>query len=317
MKTAVRFISNRARQVDNIVPSGLVPVALWDFESGQYDRPFSVSRASPASFLSQQGTLDIAAPDTLRFGWSQGRRFAILEAASTNLLVNSVAGVSGGWTASGAAATGLALAAMGVFPGVSVVGNGAAWNRLLHSNKPPCSSGSPLAITVWLRAGSSGRARIILRDNVGSTETHIAGAVSGMTAEASAAGGVSNLSRVLQPDGVTTRLAFVFTPSFSGTLSLGIGPDSVVLGETLVVLGAQIEVGTKATRLIPTAGTAATRAADVLELSPPNGAFDVRITRFDGSFADGFAVQINAPWVPALDSDGIRSIALYPSGALV
>lgn len=314
MKTAVRFISNRTRPVGGASPSG--PVAFWDFENGQYNRPFAFSRASSASYLSQQGTYESAAPDTLRFGWSEGRRFAVLEPASTNLLLNSTAGISGGWAASGATATDLALAAMGIFPGVSVVGNGAAWNRLLHSNKPPCSLNAPLALSIWLRVGSSGRARIILRDNAGSTETHIAGPVSGMTADASAAGGVSNLSRVLQPDGETTQLTFVFTPSFSGTLSLGIGPDSVVMGETLVVLGAQIEAGTKATRLIPTAGAAATRAADVLELSPPSGTYDVRITRFDGSFADDFAVQINAPWVPIFDSDGIRSIALYPSGTL-
>ena len=316
MRTAVRIFSTSITRSADPGPVRGAPLALWDFGSGEYTHTWVFSRNSIATNLSEAGTIETFAANVPRYSTIGGLLFVRVEGSSKNLLTHSSALVGAGWSASGSTGANLGLNAMGQFPGVQVSGTGAAWNRLLHSNQPSCTAGVPMAMSIWLRAGTSGRTRIILRDMVGNAESHIAGTIGTMTSETISAGSVTNLAQVLQQDGSTIKLTFTFTPNYTGSVSLGVGPDSTTSGATVIVLGAQVETGASPSSFIPTAGATVTRLADVLEFHPSAGMYDARFVFADASVSELSAVQIPGAWSPAISGGGLRSVALYPAGTL-
>jgi hypothetical protein len=79
------------------------------------------------------------------------------------------------------------------------------------------------------------------------------------------------------------------------------------------VWGSQIEAGSAPSSYIPTAGSAVTRAADVLTLAAPNGTYAVDIERLSGTTnLTGQAVTAGTYTVPT-DVSPLRRVTLRPT----
>lgn len=287
---------------------------VMDFTKGQLPSGVAFSRASPATALSQHGDIVQLSANQPRFDHNPvtGAPLGLLlEASQQNLLTYSSAVLGTGWDEGGTSSTNLALSALGVFPGVQVTSNGAGWARLLHTNEPATTAAAPLGITLYYRAGTSGRMRCILRSN-GGNETRLVGAIGGtISTSPSAAGTVSNLTHALMGDGVTHRLQCVFTPNFTGTLSVGIGPDSTATNGSIIVLGAQIEANAPSS-LIISSGASGARAADVVGLQGYNGIYDVSVQYGDDTTAQFSAQNIAPGYWPPLGKARIKTLTLTP-----
>jgi hypothetical protein len=202
------------------------------------------------------------APNTMRWGCLDGKRAVLVEAGATNLLSRAITSITTGWTLNGASGSPLALNALALFPGVTVTSNGALWHRMAHSDEPAVTNGASYHLRVFLKFGTSGKLMVTLRNNAASIENRFLIDSNGVLSLVS--GAFSNIA--LTPVGVdgVYRLDANFVPSFTGALSFGLGPGSAVVGDSVVVLGAQFETGTVGTSFINTAGAAATRAADLV-----------------------------------------------------
>ncbi|WP_170760847.1 phage head spike fiber domain-containing protein [Ruegeria lacuscaerulensis] len=89
-----------------------------------------------------------------------------------------------------------------------------------------------------------------------------------------------------------------------------------VLSETegadidIEIWGAQVEIGSKETTIIPTDGSAASRSADVAGLSGTNGTFDVTLTYDDDSQDTLLAQSIGEGWWPVLRRNHLKHILI-------
>lgn len=293
--------------------NGVEPVAVWNFATGEFPQGFSHARSTIAMGINADGTFAEIGPNMLRYDRSTPNPEVILEASSTNILSFSEAAVGAGWSPSGASASNLALGALGQFAGCRVASNGATWHRLLHAQRPILSSGVPYRVTCWLQHGTSGQAVIILRDNIGGTESRLLATAEATTVQAVSAGEISETSAITV-DG-TVVLSFVFTPNFSRDLNFGIGPASSTAGEDVTVLGAQVTVGTDSSSYIPSFGGAATRAADIVNWAAPLGQYDLRLTQGDGAVVDQTNVTVASNWGPKFPLHASK-LALFPVGTL-
>lgn len=295
---------------------GVEPVALWDFAQGITPAGFQVQRASTAISIQPSGHWSTVPAQTPRFD-GRGQGAALWgEPAGRNLLAHSAAVLGAGWSASGAGATAGALGALGVFPGVEVTSAGATWHRLLHSVRPTVVAGQSYHLTFWVVMGSSGAARCILRNNAAGTETAIRATPAGTTAEQSAAGSVSSVQGAAAGvDGVWV-VHLTYVPNFSGALNLGIGPGSATRGESVTVLGAQLELGPVGSSYIATTGAAADRTAEAVIWGAPHGVWDVAITDGDGVRYVAPGVTVGSGWQPASAPFKLAQVGLYPPGTV-
>ena len=188
----------------------------------------------------------------------------LIEEARTNIMPRSEVIVGNGWSDSGSTSTDLSENALDLFNGVSVQSGGANWNRISNTQST-VTSGTEYAATVFYRAGTSGRLRVVFRDGGAATETIITGEIGSLAVTLSDAGSASVLSEESLA-GDVKKLTISFTPNFSGTLNFGIGPDSNTSGETVIAYAGQIEVGSFATSYIPTAGSTAARSVDIASI---------------------------------------------------
>ena len=189
----------------------------------------------------------------------------LIEESRTNLVtLGEVTATSGqGWADSSSVSTNLSENALGMFQGVSIASSGQDWHRI--STNITVTSGTDYAATVFYRAGTSNRLRIVLRDSNGETESRVTNAIGSLAVTATAAGTVSILSEEDLPDNVK-KITIKYTPNFSGNLGFGFGPDSNTSGETVIAYAAQFEAGPFATSYIPTFRATATRNADVCNI---------------------------------------------------
>ncbi len=289
------------------------PIAVWDFSSAEFPQGFSHSRDSAAVGIEADGSFTTIGRNMLRYDRSKASLNVILEDSSTNILSYSEAVAGSGWIPSGAAVSNLALNALGQFAGCRVASNGATWHRLLHAERPQLSNGVPYRVRCWLRLGSSEQAVIILRNNVGATESRLQITSLGFTVQAAAAGSISDIS--FRATGENLEISLVFTPNFGRELNLGIGPASLVAGEDVIVFGAQITIGTEHSSYIRSFGGAETRASDVVNWAAPIGHFDVRTTTEEGNYIDQANVSVTVGWAPAFPFRA-SSLAMYPAGTL-
>ena len=198
----------------------------------------TLTRAGQATRISRNGDIRVAKNDELRYDYTNGKRQLLTEGPSTNLLRQSVTLFGPGWNIAGqgGAAANLNLNAMGLFPGVQIASGGADWHRLRSGTLPTVVSGTSYVLWAYYRAGSSKRARIVFRNGTGGVETYAAGNVGDLQLQdraASSSAGVRNVNLGNGNFFVELRC----TANFSGPVELGFGPDSIIAGKDVIVLG--------------------------------------------------------------------------------
>jgi len=194
----------------------------------------------------------------------------LVEEQRTNLLLYSACDsnwITGGF---GTATYNLGLSALGIFSGVSVASGGQSWHTLYRSGINLTVS-TVYSFTLFYRAGTSGRCRIVFRNNGIASETIINGAVGNLSVTEAFAGSATVLSQYLCSDGLTYVVTGTFTPNATNTdYWFRIGPDSVSSGQTVIALGGQIEAGAFPTSYIPTTTATVTRSADLASITGTN-----------------------------------------------
>lgn len=283
---------------------------VFDFLAGVLPAGVQVSRSTVASYVTQTGMLALAPANTARFARANdgALRGLLVEGPATNLLTQSRAALGAGWVQGASTSLNLTLGALGQFAGVSVASNGQTWHRLVHQAEPTVVAATAHTVTVYFRAGTSGRLRMILRAVSTGTETQIGGTIGALAMTQQAAGAITNVAEQVMPDGLTRRLTCTFTPNATGPLSLGIGPDSV--SGTVQVLGAQIEAGGAPSSFIFSAGAATTRTADLPAVTGVTGVRNVRLTYGDGSTQTLSSQTIGPGYWPPMAQTVLRRLEI-------
>jgi hypothetical protein len=291
------------------------PNTIFDFRSGKLPSWMTVSRTSSATFFDELGAIVSTPSNEARFSYDArtgAPHGLLIENTATNLLSHASALVGSGWAEGGTTSTNLSLAALGQFGGVSVATQGPQWARLLHSTQPTVTNGSTYSFTLYYQAGTSGRLRGIFRNSNGN-ETRFATAIGTTpTVSSAAAGAISINEDIILIDGITRKTNLSFTPSFTGPLSIGVGPDSTVTGETIVLLGAQLELGTPSSFIL-TNGSASTRAADVAAINGLSGNFDITALYGDDTSETFLAQSVSSGYWPPLSKSTLKSLTLKPA----
>lgn len=127
------------------------------------------------------------------------------------------------------------------FQGMSVTGGGASWHKALTLGFPVVA-GITYTLTLWYKAGTSGKALL-------SIQTPGASWLQGNVGELSIANSSTVSWEIISQTlvGSTYSIEVKFTPNYTATTYLGFGPFSSNSGETVVWLGAQLEYGSAAT----------------------------------------------------------------------
>jgi len=282
----------------------------WDLTSGSLPGAIVLSRASEGSYVTASGDIATAPIDTARFTHdliTGAPRGLLIEPARTNIISSADAQIPP-WAASGATAANLALGALGVFNGCEVTSGGATWHRL--NNNLGTLASSTYAICFYYRAGTSGECRVVLRDGPSTLESRLEGAAGALAISNQAAGTLSDVTETLLSDGLTYQVRALFTPSAASTYSIGLGPNSTTAGETVILLGAQIELGATTTNLIQSTTGATTRAADTVGIYGISGTYDVDITYGDGTTDTLHSQLVSDGYWPVLSSYEVAALSL-------
>jgi len=215
------------------------------------------TRSTTGTYLGSDGLLKTAAVDEPRLEYdAQGNALGLLiEEARTNLIAYSAV-TTVNWSQTGSTNTNRNDNALGVFSGLDVVSNGQNWNRTAIDLT--IVSGNTYAVTVFYKEGTAENVRITCRAN--GVESNLGGQAGSLTIFSESAGPLTLLSE--EDYGGIKKVTLLWTPNSSSGVSLGIGPNSNVSGESVIAYGAQVETGTFPTSYIPTSGSAVTRAID-------------------------------------------------------
>ena len=188
---------------------------------------------------------------------AQGNALGLLiEKGRTNLMTQSNI-ESAYWNGGGAATlTNRNDNALGFFNGTTIVSNGVNWHRAIRD--VALTENVSYVLTCFYKQGTSGRLRFELRTNNNSSS--IIGIIGSLNVTSTAGGALELLSDEAYGD--VRKLSAKWTPNYTGTARLGLGPDSFTSGETVIGYGVQVEEGAFPTSYIPTSGSAVTRAVD-------------------------------------------------------
>lgn len=258
------------------------------------------TRAGSATAFDAQGQIATYPADAQRPAHApQGgpRLGTLVEGEATNLVPYSAAS-SATWENFGASSQDLSVNALGLFPGVRVISNGSVSHRL-NSAEIAMTGGQAYALRLFLRAGSSPSARLIVRAG-SSTFSMVNGTPGDFATVSDGAGPINVLSQTILPDS-TIICDVVFTPVASDLYTIGVGPNSGIEGEDVILLALQCEAGTTPSSYIPTADQPATRMADQVAISGISGVFDVHLRDGGGvetildavTIADGYWPDIS------------------------
>lgn len=234
-----------------------------------------------------------------------------VEPAATNLLTDPV-GVNS-WIVTMASVAAQPTPVLGIFtqPVLMTDTAGNVVARLRHPGNQSVVTDASYALTYWFRAGSSGSAGLFITGNGGSSRLVVA-LPAGTVSNTSSIRGSMALNRLTQVAANVYCAQVLWTPNFTGTSEVAIGPGSAVLGDTVIALGAFLEAGTRFTGPIVGSGAPSSRAADVLTLHLPAGTHQLSFTFADG--ASQTISGISGDYVVPTDLNGptIRSLVAMP-----
>lgn len=223
-------------------------------------------RASTATYVDGSGVLQTAAVDVVRLAESG----LLLEPAAMNLLLRSSELNSAPWGLVAATITANAIAAPdGTITAEKLIETAATSNHYV-AQSVSLTEGQQYAYSQHVKAGERGH--LLITAN-GSATLHSVAINLANGAVASATGSPQNIAAQSLQDG-WWRVSFAFTAGATASIGLevrlsldGIWANRSYAGDGssgAYVWGAQLETGTAASSYIPTAASAATRAADIL-----------------------------------------------------
>lgn len=285
--------------------------AFFDFAANRFSHGFTHQRSGSAGYVTRTGRYALAPADTLRLDHRYGQPGVLLEGAGTNLLSHAIVDASAGWHASGATATDAGQPQPDLGRGVLVASGGATWHRLLHSARPAIQAGQRISFSVLLALGSSGRVRVVFRDNALGTEFSLA--FDGMGIETFTPGQFADLAVGPADEHGQLWLTGGFVPADDGTLNFGIGPDTVTPGEDVLLRAAQLEQAPAPSSLIPSAGSPLSRGADQVDWGVADGLYDVELTRVDGTVTTLAAQSVTAGWNVPPSPVALSRVMFYAS----
>lgn len=288
-------------------PGGAVS---FDFSTGSLPPGFGLTRASSGTVFSQAAVMKSKGVDTPRFGIDPitGASGLLLESEATNVVPYAAVSTTG-WYASGAMVTDLSLSALSRFSGCRVASNGANWHR--HTRNISMIAGAPYVMTLYLRAGSSGRLLIQFKRS-NTAISAVSGPIENLAISANSFGAPEMRENRLMADGLTRVITLALTPNEGGTVNLGLGPDSVTPGEDVVLLACQVEQGDNPTSLIEANGAPLLRAADILVQNGFDGVFDLDVIKTDTTLTTLRSMSLVSGTAMALPRGRISSITLRP-----
>jgi hypothetical protein len=164
-----------------------------------------------------------------------------------------------------------------------IASGGATFHRRQTANMA-FTAGQVLRVTLIYEAGTSGRGRVIFRNTATASNSTLTGNVGSLSELDSAAGTITSLVNTDLGSG-RYKASFTITLAASGNCNFGLGPDSDTAGQTVVLLGVQVELGTTETPF----QRVGTTALDVTEA----GKRDLYYLQFNGSTSTMQSNNIN------------------------
>ncbi|QIK42338.1 phage head spike fiber domain-containing protein [Pontivivens nitratireducens] len=293
--------------VSNRAMTGLHPIRIAGI--GGLGARAGFTRAGSATAFDAQGQIATYPPNIQRPAHAPhggARLGTVIEGEATNLVPYSAA-TSATWENFGASSQDLSVNALGLFPGVRVISHGSVSHRL-NSAEISMTGGQAYALRLFLQAGSSPSARLIVRAG-SSTFSMVNGAPGEFATVSDGAGEISVLAQTVLPDS-TIMCDVVFIPAASDLYTIGIGPNSGVEGEDVILLALQCEAGTAPTSYIPTTDQPVTRMADRIAISGVSGVFDVYLRDGDGLETVLDAIEIGDGYRPDIAGSVLAGMLL-------
>lgn len=209
----------------------------------------------------------------------------LIERTRTNLVKYSVADIGNGWINNGGQIpVNLSLNKLGVFNGVRAKSNGQTWHGIrldTTTNLLQLVAGTTYTITNWWMVGDENpsnkfRSTMKFTGISGTCEVKKISdssdplVVNSYTIVNQAIHGTISNLQVEDASSDVIKLSYNFVPASSGAHQLTLAPLSATTGESIIVLGAQIEEGPNPSSYIPTAGSTVTRTRDNVNITGAN-----------------------------------------------